>query len=174
MSHYHLTLINKWYINLKTSPMHAIIASTMTCSTLYCDQQFTKQCLSKLLLTNNVCFRQAEINFLSSIDCSLASAGAISVLTGLANNPDGLKYIALSQCGLTGKTVTYLATMLNDNPCHLSTLSHLDLSQNNLKDDVHVSSHKPFFFYTSLHQLKITLPFFYFRIYTTSSPSPTY
>lgn len=69
MSHYHLTLINKWYINLKTSPMHAIIASTMTCSTLYCDQQFTKQCLSKLLLTNNVCFRQAEINFLSSIDC---------------------------------------------------------------------------------------------------------
>ncbi|XP_063828094.1 F-actin-uncapping protein LRRC16A isoform X2 [Ostrinia nubilalis] len=63
--------------------------------------------------------------------------GAISVLTGLASNPDGLKYIALSQCGLTGKTVTYLATMLNDNPCHLSTLSHLDLSHNNLKDDVH-------------------------------------
>lgn len=29
--------------------------------------------------------------------------------------------------------------MLNDNPSHLSTLSHLDLSHNNLKDDVHVS-----------------------------------
>ncbi|RVE52984.1 hypothetical protein evm_002282 [Chilo suppressalis] len=63
--------------------------------------------------------------------------GAMSVLSGLANNPDGLRYIALSQCGLTGKTVTHLATMLNDNPCHLSTLSHLDLSHNNLKDDVH-------------------------------------
>ncbi|KAJ0178375.1 hypothetical protein K1T71_006198 [Dendrolimus kikuchii] len=63
--------------------------------------------------------------------------GAISILSGLANNPDGLRHIALSQCGITGKTVTHLATMLNDNPCHLSTLSHLDLSHNNLKDDVH-------------------------------------
>ncbi|CAK1556172.1 unnamed protein product [Leptosia nina] len=63
--------------------------------------------------------------------------GAISVLTGLANNPDGLRHIALSQCGVTGKTVSHLATLLNDNPCHLNTLSHLDLSHNNLKDDVH-------------------------------------
>ncbi|GBP66460.1 hypothetical protein EVAR_51446_1 [Eumeta japonica] len=63
--------------------------------------------------------------------------GAISILSGLANNPDGLRSITLSQCGLTGKTVSHLATMLNDNPCHLSTLSHLDLSHNNLKDDVH-------------------------------------
>nr|XP_026486779.1 F-actin-uncapping protein LRRC16A-like [Vanessa tameamea] len=63
--------------------------------------------------------------------------GAISMLTGLGNNPDGLRYIALSQCGLTGKTVSHLAVMLNDSPCHLSTLSHLDLSHNNLKDDVH-------------------------------------
>ncbi|CAH2039728.1 unnamed protein product, partial [Iphiclides podalirius] len=63
--------------------------------------------------------------------------GAISILTGLANNPDGLRHIALSQCGLTGKTVSHLAAMLNDSQCHLSTLSHLDLSNNNLKDDVH-------------------------------------
>lgn len=68
--------------------------------------------------------------------------GAISILSGLANNPDGLRHIALSQCGLTGKTVMHLATMLNDNPCHLSTLSHLDLSYNNLKDDVHVSNNE--------------------------------
>jgi hypothetical protein len=78
------------------------------------------------------------------------SAGAISVLSGLANNPDGLRYIALSQCGLTGKTVTHLAMMLNDNPCHLSTLSHLDLSHNNLKDDVHVSVKNMEYFYSCL------------------------
>lgn len=71
--------------------------------------------------------------------CYCFILGAISILGGLANNPDGLRHIALSQCGLTGKTVMHLATMLNDNPCHLSTLSHLDLSYNNLKDDVHVS-----------------------------------
>lgn len=65
--------------------------------------------------------------------------GAISILTGLSNNQDGLRHIALSQCGITGKTVSHLAAMLNDNPRHLSTLSHLDLSHNNLKDDVHVS-----------------------------------
>ncbi|XP_049874109.1 F-actin-uncapping protein LRRC16A isoform X3 [Pectinophora gossypiella] len=63
--------------------------------------------------------------------------GAISILSGLANNLDGLRSISLSQCGLTGKTVSHLAAMLNDNQCHLSTLSHLDLSHNNLKDDVH-------------------------------------
>ncbi|XP_047993158.1 F-actin-uncapping protein LRRC16A isoform X2 [Leguminivora glycinivorella] len=63
--------------------------------------------------------------------------GAISILSGLALNPDGLRQISLSQCGLTGKTVSHLAAMLNDNPNHLSTLSHLDLSHNNLKDDVH-------------------------------------
>ncbi|XP_038223404.1 F-actin-uncapping protein LRRC16A-like isoform X3 [Zerene cesonia] len=63
--------------------------------------------------------------------------GAISVLTGLANNPDGIRHIALSQCGLTGKTVSHLASLLNDNLCHLNTLTHLDLSHNNLKDDVH-------------------------------------
>ncbi|VVC90907.1 unnamed protein product [Leptidea sinapis] len=58
------------------------------------------------------------------------------VLTGLGNNPNGLRQIALSQCGITGKTVTHLAAMLNDNPAHLNTLTHLDLSHNNLKDDV--------------------------------------
>ncbi|KAG7296191.1 hypothetical protein JYU34_021292 [Plutella xylostella] len=63
--------------------------------------------------------------------------GAISILSGLAQNPDGLRSISLSQCGVTGKTVSHLATILNDNVCHLSTLSHLDLSHNNLKDDVH-------------------------------------
>lgn len=65
-------------------------------------------------------------------------AGAISVLTGLASNPDGLRHVALSQCGLTGKSVAHLAQLLADHPCHLDTLAHLDLSHNNLKDDVHV------------------------------------
>ncbi|XP_037294919.1 F-actin-uncapping protein LRRC16A isoform X2 [Manduca sexta] len=77
---------------------------------------------------------------LHTIDFSqnhIEDKGAISILSGVANNPDGLRHVALSQCGLTGKTVVHLATMLNDNPCHLLTLSHLDLSHNNLKDDVH-------------------------------------
>lgn len=77
-------------------------------------------------------------------------AGAISLLSGLSGNTNGVRYVALSQCGLTGKTVTHLAAMLNDNPSHLSTLSHLDLSHNNLKDDVHVSKMP--------RHIKITLP----------------
>lgn len=135
----------------------------MTCIPLYCDQQLQSNAYQNCYLqTITVFVRRESISFLSSSDCSLmSSAGAISVLTGLANNPDGLKYIALSQCGLTGKTVTYLATMLNDNPCHLSTLSHLDLSHNNLKDDVHVSY---IFFFRSLldySSLRLNLTFFF-------------
>ncbi|CAH0729640.1 unnamed protein product, partial [Brenthis ino] len=63
--------------------------------------------------------------------------GAISVLTGLSANPAGLRHLALAQCGLTGKAVAHLAAVLGDSPAHLSTLTHLDLSHNNLKDDVH-------------------------------------
>ncbi|XP_041986576.1 F-actin-uncapping protein LRRC16A isoform X4 [Aricia agestis] len=77
---------------------------------------------------------------LHTIDLSqnhIEDKGAISVLSGLANNPDGLRQISLSQCGITGKTVTHLAAILNDSAAHLTTLTHLDLSHNNLKDDVH-------------------------------------
>lgn len=77
---------------------------------------------------------------LHTIDFSqnhIEDKGAISILSGISNNPEGLRHVALSQCGVTGKTVVHLATILNDNPCHLSTLAHLDLSHNNLKDDVH-------------------------------------
>ncbi|XP_045451014.1 F-actin-uncapping protein LRRC16A [Melitaea cinxia] len=77
---------------------------------------------------------------LHSLDLSqnhIEDKGAISVLTGLGNNPDGLRHVALAQCGLTGKAVAHLAAMLNDSPAHLATLAHLDLSHNNLKDDVH-------------------------------------
>ncbi|KAI8426526.1 hypothetical protein MSG28_005332 [Choristoneura fumiferana] len=81
--------------------------------------------------------RMLHLKDFDHLDQSFIYVRAISILSGLANNPDGLRHIALSQCGLTGKTVSHLATMLNDNPCHLSTLSHLDLSHNNLKDDVH-------------------------------------
>lgn len=63
--------------------------------------------------------------------------GAMSILSGLAANKDGLRHITLSQCGITGKTALYLATILNDNPNNLTTLTHLDLSNNNLKDDFH-------------------------------------
>ncbi|XP_050672069.1 F-actin-uncapping protein LRRC16A isoform X2 [Leptidea sinapis] len=76
---------------------------------------------------------------MDTIDLSqnhIEDKGATSVLTGLGNNLNGLRQIALSQCGITGKTVTHLAAMLNDNPAHLNTLTHLDLSHNNLKDDV--------------------------------------
>ncbi|XP_053606598.1 F-actin-uncapping protein LRRC16A isoform X2 [Plodia interpunctella] len=84
--------------------------------------------------------RARRVSRMHTVDLSqnhIEDKGAISVLTGLASNPNGLQYLAMSQCGVTGKTVTHLASMLNDNMNHLSTLSHLDLSQNNLKDDVH-------------------------------------
>lgn len=65
--------------------------------------------------------------------------GAIIIVNALASNESGLKHICLSKCGITGKAANSLGIMLCENMNNLETLTHLDLSYNNLKDDIHVN-----------------------------------
>lgn len=57
----------------------------------------------------------------------------------IAKLTNGLTKLCLSHCGLTSKGVNQVAHSLSMNPEISNTLTHLDLSGNNLKDDIIVS-----------------------------------
>jgi leucine-rich repeat-containing protein 16 len=55
--------------------------------------------------------------------------------------PTGLVKLNLSFCGLTCKGVNQLAHALLSNANMAATLAHLDLSGNNLKEELNVQNH---------------------------------
>lgn len=61
-------------------------------------------------------------------------AGPIAKIT------KGLCKLCLSHCGLTSKGINQIAHSLSLNQSISSSLTYLDLSGNNLKDDITVSS----------------------------------
>lgn len=65
--------------------------------------------------------------------------GAIHLAGPLAKVSKGLCKLSLSHCGLTAKGVNQIAHSLSLNQSVSSTLTHLDLSGNSLKDDINVS-----------------------------------
>lgn len=58
----------------------------------------------------------------------------------IAKISKGLCKLSLSQCGLTAKGVNQIAHSLSLNQSISSSLTHLDLSGNNLKDEINVRS----------------------------------
>lgn len=54
--------------------------------------------------------------------------------------PKGLIHLNLSHCGLSSKGVNQLAHALSLNKIMPSTLTYLNLSGNNLKEEINVSS----------------------------------
>ncbi len=52
--------------------------------------------------------------------------------------PKGLIYLNLAHCGLTSKGINHIAHALSLNKCMPNTLTYLNLSENNLKEDVTV------------------------------------
>ncbi|XP_077293298.1 capping protein regulator and myosin 1 linker 1 leucine rich repeat protein isoform X2 [Arctopsyche grandis] len=79
----------------------------------------------------------ASLHTIDLTENPIEDKGAIIIVNALASNEAGLKHICLSKCGITGKAANSLGTMLCENMNNLETLTHLDLSHNNLKDDIH-------------------------------------
>lgn len=65
--------------------------------------------------------------------------GAIHLAGPIAKISKGLCKLSLAQCGLTSKGVNQMAHSLSLNQSISSSLTYLDLSGNNLKDDINVS-----------------------------------
>lgn len=65
-------------------------------------------------------------------------SGAVHLSIPCSKLPKGLVHLNLSHCGLTSKGVNQLAHSLTLNKAILSTLSHLNLSENNLKEEINV------------------------------------
>lgn len=65
--------------------------------------------------------------------------GAVHLAGPIAKISKGLCSLSLSQCGLTAKGVNQIAHSLSLNQSISSSLTYLDLSGNNLKDDINVS-----------------------------------
>jgi hypothetical protein len=65
--------------------------------------------------------------------------GASHLSSPLAKAPKGLIHLNLSHCGLSSKGVNQLAYALSLNKSMPSTLTHLNLSGNNLKEEINVS-----------------------------------
>lgn len=66
-------------------------------------------------------------------------SGAVHLAGPIAKISKGLCKLSLSQCGLTAKGVNQIAHSLSLNQSISSSLTHLDLSGNNLKDEINVS-----------------------------------
>jgi Ran GTPase-activating protein (RanGAP) involved in mRNA processing and transport len=66
-------------------------------------------------------------------------AGASHLSSPLAKVPKGLIHLNLSHCGLSSKGVNQLAHALSLNKFMPSTLTYLNLSGNNLKEEINVS-----------------------------------
>ncbi|XP_005181868.1 F-actin-uncapping protein LRRC16A isoform X2 [Musca domestica] len=62
--------------------------------------------------------------------------GAIHLAGPIAKVSKGLCKLALAHCGLTSKGVNQMSHSLSLNPSIPNSLTHLDLSGNNLKDDI--------------------------------------
>lgn len=72
--------------------------------------------------------------------------GTSHVKSPISRVPKGLIHLNLSHCGLTSKGINNIAHALSLNKCMPNTLTHLYLSENNLKEDVTVSKELDFFF----------------------------
>lgn len=66
--------------------------------------------------------------------------GASHLSSPLAKVPKGLIHLNLSHCGLSSKGVNQVAHALSLNKFMPSTLTYLNLSDNNLKEEINVSS----------------------------------
>lgn len=65
--------------------------------------------------------------------------GALHLAGPIAKISKGLCKLCLGHCGLTSKGVNQIAHSLSLNQSISSSLTYLDLSGNNLKDDINVS-----------------------------------
>lgn len=68
----------------------------------------------------------------------LLFSGALHLAGPIAKISKGLCKLCLGHCGLTSKGVNQIAHSLSLNQSISSSLTHLDLSGNNLKDDINV------------------------------------
>lgn len=68
------------------------------------------------------------------------TTGAVHLAGPIAKISKGLCRLSLSHCGLTAKGVNQMAHSLTLNQSISSSLTYLDLSGNNLKDDINVSN----------------------------------
>lgn len=66
--------------------------------------------------------------------------GGCHLSTPLSKVPKGLVHLNLAHCGLTSKGVNQLAHALSLNKLMPNTLTYLNLSGNNFKEDVNVST----------------------------------
>lgn len=73
---------------------------------------------------------------------SIFVIGAVHLSGPIAKISKGLCKLSLGHCGLTSKGVNQIAHSLSLNQSIASSLTYLDLSGNNLKDDINVSSFK--------------------------------
>lgn len=64
--------------------------------------------------------------------------GAVHLAGPIAKISKGLCKLSLSQCGLTAKGVNQIAHSLSLNQSIATSLTHLELSGNNLKDEINV------------------------------------
>lgn len=74
------------------------------------------------------------------VNISVNFIGAVHLAGPIAKISKGLCRLSLSHCGLTAKGVNQMAHSLTLNQSISSSLTYLDLSGNNLKDDINVSN----------------------------------
>lgn len=71
---------------------------------------------------------------------SVLFVGASHIKSPISRVPKGLIHLNLAHCGLTSKGINLIAHALSLNKFMPNTLTHLNLSENNLKEDVTVSN----------------------------------
>lgn len=92
------------------------------------------------LLSSHIISQNASVRFEIMVNISVDFIGAVHLAGPIAKISKGLCRLSLSHCGLTAKGVNQMAHSLTLNQSISSSLTYLDLSGNNLKDDINVSN----------------------------------
>ncbi|XP_066998308.2 F-actin-uncapping protein LRRC16A isoform X2 [Anabrus simplex] len=137
---------NTWFTKLRASNIKLthealdrilhVARKTLSLEELYLDNLGVKWDFAHKLSLALMANQNTPLHTLDLSSNMIEDKGANHLSSPLARVPKGLKHLNLAHCGLSSKGVNQLAHALSLNKCMPNTLTYLNISGNNLKEEI--------------------------------------